>query len=116
MKAIVETSASQAEIYLHGAHVTRFQKKGEEPLLFMSAASDYAADKPIRGGVPLIFPWFGPREGLPAHGFARTVEWDLGETALLSDGSVSLRFGLITGDDPNTAWLFRRASAGRSIG
>ncbi len=30
--------------------------------------------------------------------------------------SVSLRFGLITGDDPNTAWLFRRASAGRSIG
>jgi len=30
--------------------------------------------------------------------------------------AVSLRFGLITGDDPNTAWLFRRASAGRSIG
>jgi nucleoside-diphosphate-sugar epimerase len=30
--------------------------------------------------------------------------------------SVALRFGLITGDDPNTAWLFRRASAGRSIG
>lgn len=29
---------------------------------------------------------------------------------------VSLRFGLITGDDPNTRWLFRRASAGRSIG
>ena len=30
--------------------------------------------------------------------------------------SVSLRFGLITGDDPNTRWLFRRAAAGRSIG
>lgn len=30
--------------------------------------------------------------------------------------SVCLRFGLITGDDPNTAWLFRRAAAGRSIG
>ncbi|NRQ48317.1 NAD-dependent epimerase/dehydratase family protein [Aeromicrobium stalagmiti] len=30
--------------------------------------------------------------------------------------SVSLRFGLITGDDPNTAFLFRRAAAGRSIG
>lgn len=94
MKILVETDASHAEIYLHGAHVTRFQKKGEEPLLFMSAASDFAADKPIRGGVPLIFPWFGPREGLPAHGFARTVEWDLKETSLLPDGSVSLRFGL----------------------
>ncbi|WP_157432732.1 MULTISPECIES: NAD(P)-dependent oxidoreductase [Aeromicrobium] len=38
--------------------------------------------------------------------------------AFAADGgtSVSLRFGLITGDDPNTAWLFRRAGAGRSIG
>lgn len=93
-KLVVETDASQAEIYLHGAHITHFQKKGEQPLLFMSAASDFAADKPIRGGVPVIFPWFGPREGLPAHGFARTVDWDLQDTALLPDGSVSLRFGL----------------------
>ncbi|MFI5427277.1 NAD-dependent epimerase/dehydratase family protein [Aeromicrobium sp. UC242_57] len=30
--------------------------------------------------------------------------------------AVSLRFGLITGKDRNTAWLFRRAAAGRSIG
>jgi nucleoside-diphosphate-sugar epimerase len=30
--------------------------------------------------------------------------------------AVSLRFGLITGNDRNTAWLFRRAAAGRSIG
>lgn len=29
---------------------------------------------------------------------------------------INLRFGLITGTDPNTAWLFRRAAAGRSIG
>lgn len=30
--------------------------------------------------------------------------------------AVSLRFGLITGKDRNTAWLFRRAAAGRPIG
>jgi nucleoside-diphosphate-sugar epimerase len=30
--------------------------------------------------------------------------------------SVSLRFGLITGDDRNTAWLFKRAAAGKAIG
>lgn len=30
--------------------------------------------------------------------------------------AVSLRFGLITGNDRNTAWLFRRAAAGRPIG
>ncbi len=30
--------------------------------------------------------------------------------------SISLRFGLVTGDDRNTAWLFRRARAGKPIG
>ncbi len=30
--------------------------------------------------------------------------------------AVSLRFGLVTGADRNTAWLLRRASRGRSIG
>lgn len=30
--------------------------------------------------------------------------------------SVSLRFGLVTGNDPNSAWLLRRARAGKPIG
>lgn len=91
-KVVVETAWSRAEIYLHGAHVTGFQKKGEPPLLFMSAASDFACDKPIRGGVPVIFPWFGGREGLPAHGFARITAWELEEASPLPDGAVRLRF------------------------
>jgi glucose-6-phosphate 1-epimerase len=93
-KVLIETAWSSAEIYLHGAHVTHFQKKGVAPLLFLSAASEFASDKPIRGGVPLIFPWFGPREGFPAHGFARTTAWELRESELLDDGSVRLRLVL----------------------
>jgi D-hexose-6-phosphate mutarotase len=93
-KVVIHTASSEAEIYLHGAHVTHFQKKGEEPLLFMSAVSDFSPDKPIRGGVPLIFPWFGPREGQPAHGLARMTEWTLKETSLLPTGGVSLLFSL----------------------
>lgn len=93
-KLLVTTPFSTAEIYRHGAHVTAFGKTGEAPLLFMSAAGNFARDKAIRGGVPIIFPWFGPREGVPAHGFARTVEWDLKQTQLLPDGSVQVRFGL----------------------
>lgn len=93
-KILVETPWSTAEIYQHGAHVTHFQKNSESPLFFMSAQSEFAADKPIRGGVPIIFPWFGPREGAPAHGIARTARWDLITTTALSDGAVSLRFRL----------------------
>jgi glucose-6-phosphate 1-epimerase len=93
-KVLIETAWSSAEIYLHGAHVTGFQKSGEAPLLFMSGASEFLSRKPIRGGVPIIFPWFGPREGLGSHGFARTVAWNLRETQLLENGVVRLLFAL----------------------
>ncbi len=93
-KINVTSNASTAEIYLHGAHVTGFQKTGEPPLLFMSAKSLFATDKAIRGGVPICFPWFGSREGLPAHGFARVTDWELVATDVLPDGGVSVRLRL----------------------
>ncbi|MES2437741.1 MAG: D-hexose-6-phosphate mutarotase [Verrucomicrobiota bacterium] len=96
-KAVIRSPRSSAEIYLHGAHVAAFQRHGEEPLLFMSGSSAFAPDKPIRGGIPIIFPWFGGREGMPAHGFARTAEWELGETTVRVDGTVCLRFALPDG-------------------
>ncbi|MBC8097222.1 MAG: D-hexose-6-phosphate mutarotase [Akkermansiaceae bacterium] len=93
-KISLQTKPSSAEIYLHGAHITGFQKHGEPPLLFMSRLSHFAADKPIRGGVPICFPWFGPREGDVAHGFARVTEWDLISTKVEPDGRVVVKFRL----------------------
>jgi D-hexose-6-phosphate mutarotase len=90
----VNTAWSSAEIYLHGAHVTDFQKHHEPPLLFLSQCSRFTDGQPIRGGVPLVFPWFGPREGQPMHGFARLKTWTLKEFVTSPDGSVSLRFRL----------------------
>jgi glucose-6-phosphate 1-epimerase len=90
----VSTAWSTAEIYLHGAHVTRFNPKGQPPLLFVSQCSRFAEEQPIRGGVPVIFPWFGQREGLPQHGFARLKPWELKEFSPAADGSVSIRFRL----------------------
>ena len=90
----ITTAWSTAEIYQTGAHVTQFRKRDEPPLLFMSQCSRFAEGQPIRGGIPIIFPWFGPREGLPQHGFARLKAWDAKELASAADGSVSLRFRL----------------------
>lgn len=94
-RVTVATAHSRTELYLHGAHVTAFQKNGEPPLLFMSTASHFAADKPIRGGIPICFPWFGARTGAPAHGFARLMEWHLAATSVLPDGRVSVRLRLL---------------------
>lgn len=90
----ITTMWSMAEIYLHGAHVTNFKKQGEQPLLFLSQCSRFEEDQPIRGGIPVIFPWFGPREGLPTHGFARIKPWEVKEVLPAVDGTVSVRFGL----------------------
>lgn len=93
-KILLRTKWSVAEIYLHGAHLTKFQKNGEPPLLWMSDKSNFAVDKPIRGGVPICFPWFGPRENRPAHGFARLTAWHLAKTARFADGRIGAHFHL----------------------
>jgi glucose-6-phosphate 1-epimerase len=90
----VTTAWSRAEIYLLGAHVTQFRRQNEPPLLFMSQCSRFTEGQPIRGGVPIIFPWFGMREGMGQHGFARNKTWDLKEFVPAPDGSVSVRFRL----------------------
>ena len=85
---------STAEIYLHGAHVTHFQHANDAPILWMSTKSRFENNVPIRGGVPIIFPWFGPRENAGLHGFARVTEWELVKTSEKPDGSVQLHFNL----------------------
>ena len=57
-----------------------WQPRGVAPVLFLSARAVYAPGKAIRGGVPLIFPWFGPHatdRQAPMHGFARARPWRL---------------------------------------
>lgn len=91
----IETSWSAVEIYLHGASVTHFQLHGEPPLLFLSERSRFQNDAPIRGGIPIIFPWFGKPEGRATqHGFARERPWELVEVKKHSDGSATAHLSL----------------------
>ncbi|MDB6057795.1 MAG: D-hexose-6-phosphate mutarotase [Verrucomicrobiales bacterium] len=90
-KVTITSDWSTAEIYLHGAHVTHFQKNGEPPVLFMSDKSRFQKDSPIRGGIPIILPWFGSRDGHAAHGFARLQDWELTKTSE-NKGAITLHF------------------------
>jgi len=81
----------EALVYLQGAHVAHFQPKGEKPVLWMSAASRFEAGKALRGGVPICFPWFGPKAGspdAPLHGFARILPWAVASVAREADGNL----------------------------
>ena len=77
-----------ATVYLQGAHVTAWQPKRQQPVIFVSRKSDFVPGKPIRGGVPIAFPWFANRhDGKmgPSHGFARIQDWTLAFAALAGD-------------------------------
>jgi D-hexose-6-phosphate mutarotase len=78
--ATIANRHAEATVALHGGHVLAFQPHGQRPVLWTSRMSQYAAGKPIRGGIPLCWPWFGPHPvdaDKPAHGFARLAAWSV---------------------------------------
>lgn len=107
------TPSGAAEVYLHGAHVTRYRRPHEQPILWMSEKSWYQTGKPIRGGVPVIFPWFGARKDAPAsppappspnHGFARLMPWKPESIAMRDDGRVEAILSLTDTPETRAVW------------
>lgn len=107
---MASTDRCTGEIYLHGAHVTSWQPEGHQEVLWVGESSYFEDGRPIRGGVPLCWPWFGDDPdgaGRPAHGFARnskfavTRTWsrrlirDCGSTPTVGSSSNRI-FGLCT--------------------
>ena len=86
--ASITAPHATATIYLQGAHLVAWQPNGQKPVLFLSRKSDLLPGKPIRGGVPIAFPWFANRhDGKPgpSHGFARVQDWTLAFAAMAGD-------------------------------
>lgn len=89
------------ELCTQGAHLARWRD-----MLFLSSRSRFERGQAIRGGIPLIFPWFGDdplKLGRGAHGFARRVEWRVVEHEERANG---LRARLELRDDDTTRALW----------
>lgn len=102
----VANNQVEAEIHLHGAHVTRFKPAGQPDVLFVSQQSHWQADKPIRGGVPICFPWFGPKADDPAavmHGFARLKTFEL-QSIEQKNGGVEIVLALEADEQTRAMW------------
>lgn len=112
----IQTPWSAAEIYLQGASVTHFQLNGEPPLLFLSEQSRFEKDAPIRGGIPIIFPWFGKPEGrVTQHGFARVRNWEFVDANKQPDGSVVIHLSLPTSAELLSIPLDYYVTVGKSL-
>lgn len=76
----VQTPVSSATIALHGAQVLTWAPTDHPPVLYVSPKARMTPGTPLRGGIPICWPWFGnhPEDPeKPAHGFARTRFWEL---------------------------------------
>lgn len=120
VSAVLPTGES-VEILLYGATVTSWKDASGNEKLWLSEAAKLDGTKPVRGGIPLVFPVFGPppsthaTSSLPQHGLARTSRWEfLGKStsesasgaravgsssssSAAADLSVKLDFGLSAG-------------------
>jgi len=78
---IVKTPHCSAQFFLQGAHVTHYQPTHtDQPILFLSQEAIFEPSRPIRGGIPICFPWFSAHPtdpSLPAHGWARILPWQV---------------------------------------
>eukprot|EP00635_Sarcinochrysidales_sp_CCMP3193_P014736 CAMPEP_0118917812 /NCGR_PEP_ID=MMETSP1166-20130328/17546_1 /TAXON_ID=1104430 /ORGANISM="Chrysoreinhardia sp, Strain CCMP3193" /LENGTH=326 /DNA_ID=CAMNT_0006858033 /DNA_START=74 /DNA_END=1054 /DNA_ORIENTATION=+ len=104
---------ASAEIYTFGATVTSYKKNKTREVLWVSEGAVFDGEKAIRGGIPLVFPQFGPTAdaalGVPSstkqHGFARISQWQL-ETSDSSDSSDCCTAVLRLTDSEATRALF----------
>lgn len=95
----VANAAARATICLQGAQLLSWQPHAQaQPVIWLSEAARYAPGRPIRGGIPVCWPWFGPHPSgggaLPSHGFARTALWRVAEAECPEPGLTRIAFAL----------------------
>jgi glucose-6-phosphate 1-epimerase len=104
--ALVAGPPAEGSLVLQGAHVLHFQPRGQAPVLWHSQRSFFAPGRPIRGGIPVCWPWFGAHPadpGKPGHGFARTSAWEVVATSASQDG-VAIELGLAHRPETLALW------------
>ena len=115
----IDTDSCHALVSQQGAQLLSFRAAGRPPLLWLSERAVLSPGKAIRGGIPLCFPWFGshPHDtSLPAHGFARTRNWQL-RAAETAGEAVVLSFALQADAATLALWPHRfRAHLSLSLG
>lgn len=95
----MKNDQASATISLQGAHLLSWKLHNEDDVIWLSKDATFAKGKSIRGGIPICWPWFGAHESnnsFPAHGFARTVLWQVIDTQKTSSDETQITFRLST--------------------
>jgi len=105
--ACIDNSLCSAEISIYGAHILSYNPAGFDDLLWVSKKSIYKDGTPIRGGIPICWPWFGSHplsSSYYSHGFARRKPWQVIATKVTLDGAVQITMLLDGPAVPSIGW------------
>jgi glucose-6-phosphate 1-epimerase len=113
----IHNRAAEATVFLQGAQLTQYQPHKEPPVIWLSPDCDYKVGSPLRGGIPICWPWFGALDKNPesiqqqvsssveqAHGFVRVLEWDIDFIKAISLDETELQMSLAL--DASERWPF----------
>ena len=109
--------ADEALVALLGAHVVAWRRDGRNMLWCATSRSE---GNPLRGGIPVCWPWFAahPEDAaMPFHGVARRRPWDVVEhgastvTMNLEYGSLHAHLEVTLGDDLSVSLTTRNEGA-----
>ena len=77
----IENTFASTEISLFGGHILSFKPKHDgRERLWVSEKAIFDGKKPIRGGIPICWPWFGDHASnteLAPHGYVRNQTWGI---------------------------------------
>ncbi len=100
---VLTCGEAPAVISSYGAHLLSYKPKAEVEVIYLSPEAVWQNNTPIRGGVPVCWPWFGPvaaefnpeAQKLPNHGVVRTELWQLVQQSV-TETAVSLELRIET--------------------
>lgn len=113
----VDNDQASATVFLQGAQLSHYQKQGEQAIIWCSPECDYTAGVPLRGGIPVCWPWFGELaknpdavqqqinlNEAPVHGFARQRQWQLSAVEAIHSGLTRLQLQLSLAEGEEALW------------
>jgi len=100
------SGGDRATVAVQGAQVLSWHPKGHDEALWLSPMAELGTGSPVRGGIPVCWPWFAVHpqdQSKPLHGFVRTRDWDAIESSV-SQSTVRVVFRTQTRPDDAVLW------------
>lgn len=115
----IENSVACARLFLQGAQLSDYSLNKQPATLWLSPLCDYKKGQPLRGGVPICWPWFGDldrnpaviqaqlsHDSPPAHGFARNRDWQLVDIQIPNPEQTRLLLSLDINAGEESLWPY----------